>query len=103
MASGATILEKDLDLAPAKPDDCDGKLLEASDDLVNITKAYKNITLKEAKNKIETRLITGVLIRTSGNVSIAAQQLDVSRPTLHDMMKKHQIDPKDFRNPGSKK
>ncbi len=103
MSSGTTILEKDLDIIPAKPGDDSAESLKTPDDLANIAKAYKNITLKEAKNKIETRLINGALIRSSGNVSATAKQLDVSRPTLHDLMKKHHIDPKNFRTPGSKK
>ncbi|MCD6380527.1 sigma 54-interacting transcriptional regulator, partial [bacterium] len=42
MASGTTILEKDLDLAPVNPDDDNGRLSESEDYLANITKAYKN-------------------------------------------------------------
>ncbi|HSG29412.1 MAG TPA: PEP-CTERM-box response regulator transcription factor [Candidatus Krumholzibacterium sp.] len=55
------------------------------------------VSLKEARDELEERLVTSALLRTAGNVSAAAQELDVSRPTLHDLMKKHDIDPEDFR------
>ncbi|MBN1162982.1 MAG: PEP-CTERM-box response regulator transcription factor [Candidatus Krumholzibacteriota bacterium] len=61
------------------------------------------ITLKEAREGMENRLLNNALLRHSGNVSAAAQELGVSRPTLHDLMKKHQIDPEDFRAPKNKK
>jgi two-component system NtrC family response regulator len=55
------------------------------------------MTLKEARENLERRLITSTLLRLGGNVSATAQELAVSRPTLHDLIKKHGIDPEDFR------
>ena len=43
-------------------------------------------------------LIVGALLRARGNVSAAAESLEVSRPTLHDLMKKHGIDPETYRS-----
>jgi len=54
-------------------------------------------TLKEAREETERRLVTGALLRSRGNISAAAKELDVSRPTLHDLMKKLDIDPSDFK------
>lgn len=54
-------------------------------------------TLKAARDEVERDLITGGLLRLKGNVSAAAQELDISRPTLHDLMKKFEIDPNTFR------
>jgi two-component system NtrC family response regulator len=55
-------------------------------------------TLREARDELERRLITRALLNSTGNVSAAAQKLAVSRPTLHDLMKKLGIDPGDFRS-----
>jgi two-component system NtrC family response regulator len=55
------------------------------------------LTLKEARDRLEKGMVLAALLRTSGNVSAAAGELDVSRPTLHDLMKKHGIDASDFR------
>lgn len=59
--------------------------------------AFEPTTLREARDRVERRLLTGSLLRTSGNVSAAAQELGVSRPTLHDLLKKHGIDPQSYR------
>jgi hypothetical protein len=37
------------------------------------------------------------LTRTSGNISRAALELGVSRPTMHDLLHKHRIASKDVR------
>lgn len=55
------------------------------------------MTLKQAREETERKLIVGALLRSRGNVSAAAKELDVSRPTLHDLMKKLDIDSADFR------
>jgi two-component system NtrC family response regulator len=49
------------------------------------------LTLKEARDAAEISAINQVLGRHNGNISKAAQDLDVSRPTLHDLIKKHGI------------
>jgi two-component system, NtrC family, response regulator len=49
------------------------------------------VTLKEARDTAEIAAIKQVLARHNGNISKAAQDLDVSRPTLHDLIKKHNI------------
>jgi two-component system NtrC family response regulator len=48
-------------------------------------------TLKDLRSQVEREHIRKVLARNSWNISRAASELDVSRPTLHDLMKKHQI------------
>lgn len=55
-------------------------------------------TLREARDDLERRLVTRALLNSTGNVSAAAQELGVSRPTLHDLMKKYGIDPEEFRS-----
>lgn len=49
------------------------------------------VTLKEFRDAAEVSAIKKVLARHNGNISKAAQDLDVSRPTLHDLIKKHRI------------
>ena len=61
------------------------------------------LTLKEARVSLERGMVAASLLRSSGNVSAAAGELDISRPTLHDLMKKHGIDADDFRAPKDKK
>ncbi len=48
--------------------------------------------LKEARNQLERELLLQALTRTRGNISQAAKELGVSRPTLHDLLDKHAID-----------
>lgn len=60
------------------------KLLGARYDL-------ENLTLKEARVLVERDLILTILEREEGNVSKAATTLGVTRPTMYDLMKKHNI------------
>src|SRR5262249_22176728 len=48
--------------------------------------------LKEARNQLERELLLEALTRTKGNISQAAKELGVSRPALHDLLDKHDID-----------
>ena len=47
-----------------------------------------------------TVLLVEALTRTAGNVTRAAREIDVSRPTLHDLVRKHGLDLARFRRPG---
>ncbi len=48
-------------------------------------------TLKEARNKAEKKAIGQALALTGQNISQAAKILAISRPTLHDLLKKHDL------------
>jgi two-component system NtrC family response regulator len=72
MAEGDFILPADLDL-----DDGDGEGVVR--------------TLREIREAAENSAVRHALARNGGNISRAAQDLDVSRPTLHDLIKKHGI------------
>lgn len=50
---------------------------------------FENITLREARNKVEFRLLANSLEANEGNIAKMAEGLGVSRPTLYDLMKKH--------------
>jgi len=57
-------------------------------------------TLQSARDEAERRLLADALTRNAGNVTRAAREIEVSRPTLHDLLKKHGIDASRFRRPG---
>jgi two-component system NtrC family response regulator len=48
-------------------------------------------TLKEARETAEKNAVRRALALSGNNISQAAKLLEVSRPTLHDLLKKHQI------------
>jgi two-component system NtrC family response regulator len=60
-------------------------------DLNDTTDEGISQTLKEIRDSAEISAIRHTLARNSGNISKAAHDLDVSRPTLHDLIKKHGI------------
>ena len=51
----------------------------------------EGLSLKEARDQIERDLVLLSLERENGNVSKAANILGVTRPTLYDLMKKHNL------------
>ena len=71
LTRGTTIEASDLGIAPAAPSD--------------------RLSLREARNRVERQMVVETLTRTRGNISRAAVELGVSRPTLHDLLHKHQI------------
>ena len=72
MAEGREIMASDLDL-----DGGDG-----GDNFLN---------LRAAREDAERRAIGRALVAQEGNVSAAARQLGISRPTLYDLMRQHGI------------
>ncbi|HDH99949.1 MAG: PEP-CTERM-box response regulator transcription factor [Candidatus Latescibacterota bacterium] len=55
------------------------------------------MTLREAKDRLEREMIREALERTGGNISRSARELGISRATLHDLLKKHNIDLETYR------
>lgn len=51
----------------------------------------KLLTLKEAREAAEKKVIQQALGLSSNNITQAAKLLEVSRPTLHDLLKKHGV------------
>lgn len=49
---------------------------------------YEGMGLKEAREVLEKELLTKALTRNSNNLTKAAQELGISRPTLYDLMDK---------------
>jgi two-component system NtrC family response regulator len=56
-------------------------------------------SLQEARDEAERRLLTEALTRNAGNITRAARDIKVSRPTLHDLLRKHAMDAGRFRRP----
>ncbi|HTM58563.1 MAG TPA: PEP-CTERM-box response regulator transcription factor [Candidatus Udaeobacter sp.] len=54
-------------------------------------------TLQDVRETAERELIVDALTRNAGNVTRAARDIDVSRPTFHDLLKKHGIEAARFR------
>jgi two-component system NtrC family response regulator len=55
------------------------------------TEEQKLLTLKEARETAEKNAVHSALALSGNNISQAAKLLEVSRPTLHDLLKKHEI------------
>ncbi|NLI80370.1 MAG: PEP-CTERM-box response regulator transcription factor [Deltaproteobacteria bacterium] len=50
-----------------------------------------DLTLQAARDLAEIKAVRHALLRTGNNISQAARLLDISRPTLHDLLRKHAI------------
>ncbi|MDT8420530.1 MAG: PEP-CTERM-box response regulator transcription factor [Desulfuromonadales bacterium] len=50
---------------------------------------FDGLTLKEARSRVDRELLASALEQSAGNIVKTAEILDVSRPTLYDLMKKH--------------
>ncbi|MDD2900210.1 MAG: PEP-CTERM-box response regulator transcription factor [Desulfuromonadaceae bacterium] len=57
------------------------------------TDAIPTTSLREARDKVERDMISAAIDRQNGNIVKAAEVLGVSRPTLYDLMKKHNLTP----------
>jgi two-component system NtrC family response regulator len=92
MATGRLVRPEDLDLPSP-----DGLTREEGAQASERAAAAQPRSLKEARDEVERRLIIEALLRSRGNVSAAAESLAVSRPSLHDLLKKHDINPEEYR------
>ena len=99
MATGKLVQPDDMDLP--FPDEIEGgKEDDGMEDSKETMGSLQGLTLRAARDEIERRLVIGALVGLKGNVSATAKELEVSRPTLHDLMKKLDIDPSDYRGNG---
>jgi two-component system NtrC family response regulator len=57
--------------------------------------SYLDKTLREARAGVEKRMIRTALAKCKGNILKASESLGISRPTMYDLLKKHDIE-----NPG---
>ncbi len=71
----------------------EGTQITAADLDLPVTHASANtsMTLKEARDRADKAAIEQALARTNGNVSQASKLLEISRPTLYELIKYHGI------------
>src|SRR4029079_10032001 len=55
-------------------------------------------SLHDAREEAERAVIVEALTRNAGNITRAARDIDVSRPTFHDLLRKHGLAAGRFRN-----
>lgn len=72
----------------------DAKLITAADlDLEDNDEAMSVLNLKAVREAADRKAIRRALARTEGNISSAAKQLGISRPTLYDLLKQYDLQP----------
>ena len=76
VAAGPVITPADLELAPAAPGE---------------------LTLRAARERVERELVVEALVRSKGNVTQAAREIEVTRPTLHALLNKFGLRSEEFR------
>lgn len=77
------------DAATIEPSDlgCETELPSLPDD----TQPF--VSLKEARDRVEREMIASTIDHQNGSIVKSAEVLGVSRPTLYDLMKKHNLTP----------
>ncbi len=68
------------------------RLIPSDLDLEEPKEFAERTTLKEARDAVEKSLVEQTLAKTNGNITKAAVILGVSRPTLHDLISRHNIE-----------
>jgi two-component system NtrC family response regulator len=77
----------------------EGVQISASDlDLADSTDEF-SLNLKEAKERLEMQYIKMALVKCDGNISHASQEMGITRPTLHGLVKKYHITTKEMKKP----
>src|SRR5215813_8084727 len=66
-------------------------LIEPADLGIATEAPSERLSLREARNRVERQVIVQALTRSNGNISHAASELGISRPTMHDLLMKHQV------------
>ena len=68
-----------------------GRCIEPGDLGIAVTDRTERLSLREARSRAERQIVIQALTRTNGNITRAAVELGISRPTMHDLLDKHQI------------
>ncbi len=71
--------------------DADDLGLDPKDQKIISSNNFKGLTLKEVRELIEKEVIIASLDRNKWNILQTAKELDISRPTLYDLMRKYHI------------
>lgn len=75
-----------------------GRVVRGSDLELGEDQAEEMIPLRDARDQAEKRVVIQALRRSCGNIARAAKDLEVSRPTLHDLLRKFAIVAADYKN-----
>ena len=62
--------------------------------VTQVDKKYEDITLKEARERLEIELIKMNINKYKGNIKRVAKELGISRPTLYDLITKYGLNTK---------
>ncbi len=76
MAKGSMITSEDLNLEVNDKDIDDNN----------------ELNIKQAKEKLESELIKKALLKNANHLTLTAEELGISRPTLYDLIKKYDIE-----------
>ena len=78
-----------------------GEVLGSSDLEITEDKGQETVSLRKAREQADHRTVIDALRRTGGNISRAAIELGVSRPTLHNLLGKLDLDARAYRSKGN--
>ena len=78
-----------------------GRLVSAADLGLNGNGRSGERSLAEARSRLERSMVTDALLQAAGNVSMAARAIGVSRPTMYDLIRKHELDLSEYKGLGS--
>ena len=68
-----------------------GRFIESADLGIPSAGLPEHVSLREARNRVERQVVVDALTRTRGNISRAATELGVSRPTLYSLLANYEI------------
>ena len=75
-----------------------GRVIRAEDLELEGESDVELANLRAAREEAERRVVNEALRRNCGNIARAARDLEISRPTLHDLLRKLEISAVDFKN-----
>jgi two-component system NtrC family response regulator len=76
----------------------EGRQISASDLGLTASTEEFSLNLKKAKDRLEMEYIKKALVKCDSNISHASQEMGITRPTLHGLMKKYHITTKEMKN-----
>jgi len=72
-------------------------VLGGAPQVAGMTLPAENLTLREARDRVEKWLVTDAIGNSGGNMTKASELLGVSRPALYDLMRKYGLHRRGFR------
>jgi two-component system NtrC family response regulator len=70
---------------------CSNQTIEPEDLQLSVSDSFGNLSLKDARRAFEREYLMNLLQRVDFNISEAANQAGITRPTIYDLMKKLDI------------